>query len=266
MTLWQRLVNHPGCDLLKLIYSYQFPFDVNFIHADWIVEQITQYPILNIQNDPNSSNKAANFLKWLDDVVNPGEMTTSNGFSVCPIDRYRQIYDTISFLKQIVDFYHGSGSLAPADENQKKETAMVDQKLEFVKQRVTTFKEVQNLSQPLMKTEFGLIILEITRVQCMIVYQMLSRWHQDQKIAAFEESTGNVKENKLDKFQVWFVRLANLICEMWSLNDLIGQRSQLDQSNCMKFSREMVKILTNLVMSGFVVEEQPLQVIKTNGM
>lgn len=101
---------------------------------------------------------------------------------------------------------------------------------------------------PILLNEVGFGIGEIRKVQGLVI-ERLRQWHYHQRAPGDGFS---VFAHTLDDFQVWFDALAGLI---WAMRSIVFTHYQ---SYC-QLINEMLQLL---FVSGFVVEEQPPQVLR----
>lgn len=106
----------------------------------------------------------------------------------------------------------------------------------------------------------------LDEVQKIVIHKRLGKWQRDQALAG---NGAPLPLSALDEIQIWFEDLAELI---WNTRTLIDtmRKSNLPLSST-NFSdgfevayRDITNLLQNLIVSGFIVEKQPPQVMKTN--
>lgn len=105
----------------------------------------------------------------------------------------------------------------------------------------------------------------LNEVQKVVIHKRLGKWQRDQALAG---NGAPLPINALDEIQGWFEELADLIWSTRTLIDTIrksnlpvqGQGNDLFEG----LYREVTTLLQNLIVSGFIVEKQPPQVMKTN--
>lgn len=114
----------------------------------------------------------------------------------------------------------------------------------------------------------GNVINAIDEVQ-KIVYKRLNNWHGDQVLLSNGDRgiDGNNSKETLDEIQTWFGELLIII---WNTRTLIDSmrnsdipqiQTKLNNQSGEAF-RTITKFLQDLIVSSFVVEEQPPQVVK----
>lgn len=106
----------------------------------------------------------------------------------------------------------------------------------------------------------------LDEVQKIVIHKRLGKWQRDQALAG---NGAPLPLPALDDIQIWFEDLAELI---WNTRTLIDtmRKSNMPLSST-NFSdgfevayRDITNLLQNLIVSGFIVEKQPPQVMKTN--
>lgn len=112
------------------------------------------------------------------------------------------------------------------------------------------------------------IITEIENVQNTVMLKRLGRWQRDQ---ALHGNGAPLLINALDEIQVWFEKLAELI---WTTRNSIDAIRKLNaifdvpmdsmNEHIDLFYTKITQLLQQLIVSGFIVEKQPPQVMKTN--
>ncbi|XP_055323870.1 signal transducer and activator of transcription 5B-like isoform X1 [Sitodiplosis mosellana] len=105
----------------------------------------------------------------------------------------------------------------------------------------------------------------LDEVQKIVIHKRLGKWQRDQALAG---NGAPLPLNALDEIQIWFEDLAELIWNTRTLIDTMRKSHMpLSQANFDGFEvayREITNLLQNLIVSGFIVEKQPPQVMKTN--
>lgn len=107
------------------------------------------------------------------------------------------------------------------------------------------------------------IMYEINDVQKIVIINRLGRWQRDQALAG---NGAPLAGHVLDDIQTWFEKLAELI---WMTRSTIDALRKLNTAFNMNMNtdalyEQITKLLQLLIVSGFVVEKQPPQVMKTN--
>lgn len=106
----------------------------------------------------------------------------------------------------------------------------------------------------------------LDEVQKIVIHKRLGKWQRDQALAG---NGAPLPLNALDEIQSWFEDLAELIWNTRTLIDTMRKShmplSQTNFNECYEVAyREITNLLQNLIVSGFIVEKQPPQVMKTN--
>lgn len=106
-------------------------------------------------------------------------------------------------------------------------------------------------------------MFEINEVQKVVIINRLGRWQRDQALSG---NGAPLPVNTLDEIQVWFEKLAELI---WTTRTTIDALRKLNVAfnmnmNTDQYYDQITKLLQLLIVSGFIVEKQPPQVMKTN--
>lgn len=117
------------------------------------------------------------------------------------------------------------------------------------------------LTSHVLTHNLGTVIKDITKVQCIVIYKPLARWQRGQALAGNGET---LPVNILDHIQEWFEKLAHLILFTRGMVGTILSEGQILQSVYKDYFAEITKMLEFLLISGFIVEHQPPQVLKTN--
>lgn len=134
---------------------------------------------------------------------------------------------------------------------------------EYVQKKRMLTNNIESVAHDLTRN-IGTVIAEITEVQNIVIYKRLARWQREQALAG---NGAPLPVNTLDEIQVWFEKLAELI---WITRNVIDavRRHQIYQMNMESYYEgyftEITKKLEFLIVSGFIVEKQPPQVMKTN--
>lgn len=112
------------------------------------------------------------------------------------------------------------------------------------------------------------IITEIENVLNTVIVKRLGRWQREQ---AFIGNGAKFQTNALDHIQEWYKKLAKLI---WTTQSSCGDIRKLNASSKItmddmdekvkRFYTRVTQLLQQLIVSGYIVEKQPNQVIKTN--
>lgn len=104
-------------------------------------------------------------------------------------------------------------------------------------------------------------------LQNIVIHKRLHKWQQSQVLAG---NGGELPLNGLDQIQQWFEALADIIWSTRTLIDSMRSKTHLPCSSA-NFNelfedafRNINRLLQNLILSSFIVEKQPPQVMKTN--
>lgn len=115
--------------------------------------------------------------------------------------------------------------------------------------------KIQEISNDLRRN-IEMVMKEITKIQCIVVYKPLARWQRGQAKCGYGDTT---TESDLDVIQKWFMSLADMI---WQLRNVVeAVLKQKNHTNYEKIFGEVNAMLEFLVKSGFIIEHQPPQVI-----
>lgn len=110
------------------------------------------------------------------------------------------------------------------------------------------------------------LILQINSVQKLLIFNRLDKWQRDQALAS---NGAPFNKHSLDEIQFWFEKLAEII---WTVRGSIDATRELNTSISLSTTensveqayKEITALLENLITSGFIVEKQPPQVLKTD--
>lgn len=331
MSLWNKLILHPGFERIKTLYNEQFPLEVRFVCADWIEERIKADLFIDI-NDPQIEQKAANFLHTLiqqlehekqklkrteelsikyriDEAIQTFTQHLYHPFAI-----YKQIRDAISYEQHFLENFCENQPINYMDQEAveiKEKLKILQQEVLLNKEKQTKYKhEIENykvieytessnkmlqinnsqeeerrrlaileeyrqkkcmLSESIrtrameLYQSFANVILEIDTVQKLVILKRLGKWQRDQALAG---NGAPLNGNTLDEIQSWFEKLAEII---WTTRCSIEATREINSGFPMNFGdvierayREITTLLQNLIVSGFIVEKQPPQVMKTN--
>lgn len=135
---------------------------------------------------------------------------------------------------------------------------------EYIQKKRILTTNIETVAHELTRN-IGVVIGEITEVQSIVIYKRLARWQREQALAG---NGAPLPVNTLDEIQVWFEKLAELIWITRNVIDAIRKQNQMFQMNMDSYYEtyftEITKKLEFLIVSGFIVEKQPPQVMKTN--
>lgn len=293
MSLWQRLCNHPKFTSVQSRYNEQFPVEVRFACAEWIENQIVIDKTVDLNIDSNLVQNASNFIrslieqlvKEIDKYINPDDMSIFcrietaicmfqdnilNSFAI-----YKQIRDTITYEQQFLDINEKLEKLKYAVSENKElqnqysnamqsfNSVMFNETLEW---RKYYHAQITRIAGDLLKS-VQVIITEIQNVLNTVTVDQLGRWQRDQ---AFIANGAQLSINSLDEIQEWFSELAELIYTtrnsikaIRKLNTMTAIQIKNMNEQLDGFHSQIMQLLRQLIMSGFIVEQQPPQVIKT---
>lgn len=121
--------------------------------------------------------------------------------------------------------------------------------------RIHTTKREQMLDD--LTDHIEMVVNAIARAQCYVVYKLLAGWKRGQALAG---NGATLPKNAINEIQIWFERLAELIWSTRKVIEAVSHHNHVLESNFKKINN----ILIWLIESGFVVEEQPAQVLRLN--
>lgn len=150
----------------------------------------------------------------------------------------------------------------PETEDQRKAVA------EEYKRKVFVMSENINQRRLGMFTDIRSVITILDEVQKVVIHKRLGKWQRDQALSG---NGAPLPLTALDEIQGWFENLAEMIWTTRTLIDNVrktfitvqGESNQYTEPFEMLY-REVTNLLQNLIVSGFIVEKQPPQVMKTN--
>lgn len=334
MSLWERLIAHPGFERIKPLYNDQFPLEVRFVCALWIEERVKVDQFIDI-NDPQIEQRAGNFLHSLiqqleqekQKLKRPEELPikyrleeairtfTQNLYN--PFPTYKQIRDAIIAEQQFLDnfsesvqsnfvvdseqmhineklkqmhdatvanneqfnrYKHDLEQYKMLDyaestkhlqinnphgqpELEERRAALQD---EFSRKKQTMQDSINIRGLDLYRT-IGQIIVDVDETQKRVILKRLGKWQRNQALAG---NGAPLSTSGLDEIQMWFEKLAELI---WSTRNLIEKFRVINFNYKINLGdvidmayKDVTTLLQNLIVSGFIVEKQPPQVMKTN--
>lgn len=250
---------------IKSFYNDDFPFEVRYICADWIEHQIKCGTGITT-NHPQFAQYAYNFLLQLiqqleltkQNILTSEELYRIDGImskiqqslnNPCPL--YTQIRDCLSYEKHFLEIYG-----AHVDPNETLS------QLSCLRQTFASLHISQDKNY--LCENLHAFIQSLTSVQDVILRDHLGKWHRDRPLCGI----GAPLPSSLENLRNCFDELANLNSMAQTLIDTIriyslGEQSPLDES-FEALNLELTKLLKNLIISGFIIEEQPSQVLKTN--
>lgn len=190
-------------------------------------------------------------------------------------DKLQQMHHKVLSIKEKQNQYnHELESYKTLEYNESaKVMNLYPTMLETDERRVRSIEEYKHKNAMLMdsiertaKTLVQLLqemMFEINDVQKIVIINRLGRWQRDQAMAG---NGAPLPVNVLDEIQVWFEKLAEVI---WTTRNAIDVLRSLNASfnmnmNTDAFYEQITKLLQLLIVSGFIVEKQPPQVMKTN--
>lgn len=330
MSLWNKLILHPGFERIKTLYNEQFPLEVRFVCAEWIEERIKADLFIDI-NDPQIEQKAANFLHTLIQQLEHEKqklkraeelsikyrldeaIQTFNQHLYHPFAIYKQIRDAISYEQHFLENVCENQQITYMDQeaveikeklktlqnevmmNKEKQTKykhdienykvleytesnnriQINNTQEDERRRLALLEEIRQKKCMLGESittraidlyqSFANVIVEIDAVQKLVILKRLGKWQRDQALAG---NGAPLNGNTLDEIQSWFEKLAEIIwttrCSIEATREINGGFSMNMGDVIERAYREITTLLQNLIVSGFIVEKQPPQVMKTN--
>lgn len=291
MSVWNKLILEPRFDRIKTVYNELFPLEVRFVCANWIEERMKADSFIDI-NDPQIQQTAVNFLstlveqlehekqklpqakdnsikKRLDEAIQTYTQHMYHPFAI-----YKQMRDVIAFEQHFLQYF---------SENKRVDQEVVEivEKLTVLENKVVLNNEKHmKLKQKFQNYDcetsestsanaiqlcqsFADVIVEIDDVQKLIVVKRLRKWQRDQALSG---NGAPLNRNTLDEIQSWFQKLAEIIwttrCSIAATRE-IGALSLNLRDMIERAYKEITTLLENLIVSGFIVEKQPPQVMKT---
>lgn len=154
-------------------------------------------------------------------------------------------------------------NIPPSPETDEQRKAYIEE----CKRKIRTMSD--NISQRRIElfTQIRAVINLLDEVQKIVIHKRLGKWQRDQALAG---NGAPLPLSALDEIQGWFENLAEMIWTTRTLIDTMRKTIpslQGDASYDEAFEvvyREVTNLLQNLIVSGFIVEKQPPQVMKTN--
>lgn len=152
-------------------------------------------------------------------------------------------------------------NMQPTPEIEERRAQMVDE----YKRKMHQMTESINARRLELYTNIRSVTEILSEVQKVVIHKRLGKWQRDQALAG---NGSPLAMSQLDEIQSWFEELADLIWSTRTLIDTIRKTNlPINQGNADVFEaayREVTTLLQNLIVSGFIVEKQPPQVMKTN--
>lgn len=147
-------------------------------------------------------------------------------------------------------------------EIEERKNAML---LEY-KRSIDAMFESMNTRRLELFSNIRTVIEMLNETQKIVIHKRLAKWQRDQALAG---NGAPLLFNALDEIQTWFEELADLIVHTKSVIDTMRKniplQSQNNPSDLFEVAyREITILLQNLIVSAFIVEKQPPQVMKTN--
>lgn len=108
------------------------------------------------------------------------------------------------------------------------------------------------------------VLESLHETQKIVIHKRLAKWQRDQALAG---NGAPLLYNALDEIQTWFEELADLIIHTKTVIDTMRKNIPLQNNPNDLFEiqyREVTVLLQNLIVSAFIVEKQPPQVMKTH--
>lgn len=154
-------------------------------------------------------------------------------------------------------------NMQPTPEVEERRSAMV----EDYKRKMHQMTESINGRRLELYTNIRSVTEILNEVQKVVIHKRLGKWQRDQALAG---NGAPLPMSALDEIQTWFENLADLIWSTRTLIDTIRKtnlpiQGQGNAGDVFEVAyREVTTLLQNLIVSGFIVEKQPPQVMKTN--
>lgn len=141
------------------------------------------------------------------------------------------------------------------------------QMLEDYRRKILLMTESISVRPRELYTDIHSMIEKLNEVQTVVIHKRLGKWQRDQALAG---NGAPLPMSALDEIQSWFEILADLTWDTRSLIDTMRKtnlpiQGQANVGDGFEAAyREVTTLLQNLIVSGFIVEKQPPQVMKTN--
>lgn len=154
-------------------------------------------------------------------------------------------------------------TIPPTAENNEQRAAIMEE----YKREVCSMSDSINQRRQVLYESIREVIQRLAEVQKVVIHKRLGKWQRDQALAG---NGAPLPLNTLDDIQMWFEELADLIWTTRTLIDTIRKsniplQGQSNYNDVFEVAyREITTLLQNLIVSGFIVEKQPPQVMKTN--
>lgn len=272
MTILQRITNPLHFDKIKLFYNDNFPFEVRFICANWIECQIQN--TVDFNHPQYAQNFILNLIQQLEmekqKLLNPEDLQLKHRIDGA-ISRFSQnIYNAHQLYEQVREaiFYEEYFM-----ENCHADPQMIRMDAEAIQICANLYQLYQmlyNLENAYQQStvQYGNVrefVQRLVRVRDIVVHKRLIQWQREQTLAGIG---GPWPANSLDEIQSWFIKLADLIYRSRGLVDAIKGSSiptqdppnPNDPYECAH--RELTMLIQSLIVSAFIVEHQPPQVLK----
>lgn len=153
-------------------------------------------------------------------------------------------------------------SMPKTPENEERCAAFMEE----CKRQVCVMSDSINQRRMEIFSAIRSVIDLLDEVQKIVIHKRLGKWQRDQ---ALNGNGAPLPLNALEEIQIWFEDLAELIWNTRSLIDTMRKTHMpLSSTNFNDgfdvVYRDVTNLLQNLIVSGFIVEKQPPQVMKTN--
>lgn len=268
MSMLQLISNQPGFERIKLFYYKEFPFEVRSMCAEFIENRIQSEA--NITDDDQLSVYAKDFIlnlierleKEREKLIQPDQLpwidATINNFRL-NIDNARRLYETIrAALSQEHAFLQTCSSSTRRSHVYVTDDSL-DEKLNQLLQISSNFQ----IGQSIESIQDFIEIL--TKVKTVTVHR-LDKWKRHQ---ALVKNGAKASPDTPDDFQNWFEKLAHSISTTREFIASIKSSTvvTLGMAEIATFDslcNHLITLLRELILTGFVIVEQPPQVLKTN--
>lgn len=135
---------------------------------------------------------------------------------------------------------------------------------ECTQRKLQMEQRINNLLSVLYRNISEYVIIQIDDVQKKVIVGRLAQWQRNQVMAG---NGAPLTKGSLDDIQNWFEKLFDSI---WLTRSIImkirtiNEKLRLTHATFDESLNNITILLQNLIVSGFVVEKQPPQVMKTN--
>lgn len=113
------------------------------------------------------------------------------------------------------------------------------------------------------------IVEEAEKVLCLIKTNYLFEWMKQQKLATLKHLSAQADSQLLDVIQSWYENLADILWKTYdTIKPISSYRTEIDNANegslsdnLLHLEQRTLKLLENLIVTSFIVEKQPTQII-----